>query len=282
LAADKLLGSSSSSLDEDVLLWPHDADNWRAAVPRARGVCPKPHWDDEMAASLASRLIGETVLVTGATGGLGRAVVQWLEDKVGVPALRLARRLPPGEDEKKYAIVGDLTDTEALLSNPVLKDRQISTIFHLAGSLKDATVARLDRESFSSPISPKARGLVALRRAAKTWGTKKIVAFSSTTSLFGFGGQTNYSAANSLLDAYADFDDAKPSVLSLHWGPWGEAGMAAEPKAMDFATRLGDLPLSTREALRCLGLALNGGSRFAAFKIQDWSKSPWRSLAVSN
>ena len=39
-----------------------------------------------------------------------------------------------------------------------------STIFHLAGTLKDAMLPSLMYESFSKPIVPKAGGLISLRR----------------------------------------------------------------------------------------------------------------------
>lgn len=48
------------------------------------------------------------------------------------------------------------------------------------------------------------------------------------------------------------------------------------------ALRVGDQPLSTARALRCLGLALGASpSRFAAFSVVDWTRSPWRTLAAT-
>mmetsp|Transcript_4431 Transcript_4431/g.6294 ORF Transcript_4431/g.6294 Transcript_4431/m.6294 type:complete len:256 (-) Transcript_4431:249-1016(-) len=150
----------------------------------------------------------------------------------------------------------------------------------------------MNQSTFCAPIVPKAHGLVAIRKLAakRNWGTKCIVAYSSTTSLYGFGGQTNYAAANAFLDAFADFSDdllplaGAPPVLAIHWGPWAEAGMAAVgTKANDHALRVGDKPLSTAEALRCLGKILDSGltsARYAIFKVDDWSKSPWKSLAA--
>ena len=53
--------------------------------------------------------------------------------------------------------------------------------------------------------------------------------FSSVAALLGGGGQTNYSAANSALDALAKLRRQHAQLASsVQWGPWGEVGMAAD------------------------------------------------------
>jgi surfactin synthase thioesterase subunit len=84
---------------------------------------------------------------------------------------------------------------------------------------------------------PKCGGLVSLMRAAEAlqWPLRWILGFSSTSSLFGYAGQSNYCAANAMIDQLASFGaggvlpmgDRPPCrVLAVNWGPWGEAGMA--------------------------------------------------------
>ena len=155
------------------------------------------------------------ILITGASGGLGVALIDWLVDMAQIFASRLILVVRNGRAASRFdswnvrprirvaKLLHCLDDLEAAKLPPC------STIFHLAGTLKDAMLPSLMYESFSKPIVPKAGGLISLRRLSSdsNWPVRSLVAYSSTTSLYGFGGQTNYAAANSILDAAADFGD---------------------------------------------------------------------------
>eukprot|EP01052_Picozoa_sp_SAG31_P018907 SAG31_NODE_1358_length_8643_cov_11.893375_3_plen_267_part_00 len=144
-------------------------------------------------------------------------------------------------------------------------------------------------------IQPKASGLLNLLElvAERGWELDWLVAFSSTSSLGGYAGQANYAAANALLDAFAAFHHLQshttPPLLVMNWGPWGEAGMAAEgTKAHALSIANGEMPLSTADGLCCLATALarsirsnfghgrtaSSGTQFAGCDCQ-WDKTPW-------
>ena len=284
------LGSQDDAHEEDVLLarsedGPVFDAQWRVSAPRARPRCAAAAFagEEREAVSIASFAPrGRAVLVTGASGGLGKALVAWLKKEVGVAPSQLVllgRSACCSGDGERTAVVRDLSleqlrDCDAL-RNEQLPGGRVGCIFHLAGALQDGTLGSLDKAQFNAVIAPKAAAVVALRALAceRKWRTKCLVAYSSTTSLYGFGGQTNYAAANALLDALADWgeDDADeedsareppPPVLSVQWGPWLEAGMAAAgTKAHDLALRTGDASLPTRDALKALATALAANPR---------------------
>jgi len=146
--------------------------------------------------------------------------------------------------------------------------------------------------------APKCGIAMALLRVASElqWPVQWLVGFSSTSSLFGYAGQTNYCAANSMLDNLATFGAAKVlpegdrppcRIITINWGPWGEAGMAkVGTKAYEAAVREGDTPLSNGIALRCLAAALRTASQAQSAAVQfcacdmEWEKSQWSGLPI--
>jgi len=176
--------------------------------------------------------------------------------------------------------------------------QQVTGIFHLAGVLDDGILSGMTEERFLKVAQPKCSMLTALMHAVVTfqWSVQWIIAFSSTSSLFGYAGQSNYCAANAMLDNFAAFGSAgvlpegdRPPcrVLAINWGPWGEAGMAkVGSKAYAQAVAEGDTPLSTSSALQCLAAALRVAGQAQPAAVQfcacdvDWRKSQWNGLPI--
>jgi len=125
---------------------------------------------------------------------------------------------------------------------------------------------------------------------ALQWPIRWVIGFSSTSSLFGYGGQTNYCTANAVIDHMAAFGHGHElpcRVLAINWGPWGEAGMAKEgTKAHELAMRDGDRPLPTAVALQCLAAALDVAAQPQPVAMQfsvcdvDWERSQWRKIPL--
>jgi len=139
---------------------------------------------------------------------------------------------------------------------------------------------------------PKSGALLAILHTAKAllWPIRWVIGFSSTSSLFGYGGQTNYCAANAVIDHMAAFGHGHEMpcrVLAINWGPWGEAGMAKQgTKAHELAIRDGDRPLQTAVALQCLAAALDMAAQPQPAAMQlcvcdvDWERTQWRKLSL--
>lgn len=245
-------------------------------------------------------------LLTGATGGLGSALVAWLIHDQGLDPSQLVLLRRSGSS----SLAGDLAkcrvvevskphDLEVLLSSTLRDLAKVTGIFHLAGVLDDGILSGMTEERMHKVALPKCGMLTALMKAAGElkWPLQWVLGYSSTSSLFGYAGQTNYCAANALLDHYASFG-ARPErlpegdrplcrVIAVNWGPWGEAGMAkVGTKAYEQAVKEGDTPLSTAVALRCLGAALRAATQAQPSALQfcacdvNWPQSQWSDLPV--
>ncbi|MEV3875251.1 SDR family NAD(P)-dependent oxidoreductase, partial [Streptomyces sp. NPDC049906] len=179
-----------------------------------------------------------TVLVTGATGTLGRLLARHLVAAHGVRHLLLAGRrgetaagipeLVAELTERGAAVTVaacDVTDRAALdaLLATVPDAHPLTAVVHAAGVLDDATVTGLTPDRLDRVLGPKADAALALHRATRDRDLAAFVLFSSGAALFGGAGQANYAAANAVLDALAVERRAEglPGV-SIGWGLWEE------------------------------------------------------------
>ncbi|MBO9998157.1 MAG: type I polyketide synthase [Cyanobacteria bacterium SID2] len=184
-----------------------------------------------------------TYLITGAFGGLGLQLAQWLVDR-GVRHLALLGRRSPSPKaeallqqweargveidrlQADVAVDDDVASVFATLKNtaPPLKG-----IFHLAGVLDDGVLLQQRWERFEKVLQPKVAGAWNLHRYTESIDLETFVVFSSAASILGSPGQGNYAAANAFLDGLVSLRrDRGLPALSVQWGPWAESGMAAK------------------------------------------------------
>jgi len=253
-----------------------------------------------------------TYLITGGSGGMGGPLVAWLLHEQGVPPHNLvliSRKGGASVHAGVRTVAADLSSASALASCDELADlTRVDGIFHLAGLLDDGLISNMDAERLHSVVAPKAGILLLLDLcASRGWAVPWIVVASSTSSLLGYAGQSNYCAANSLLDHMATFGlpslpnmpanaaSQQPRILTLNFGPWGEVGMAREgTKAHQLSLQSGELPMASFAALGCIADALRRlqampmcdsdvgrrplcrGMQFAVADV-EWWRSPWPS-----
>jgi hypothetical protein len=69
--------------------------------------------------------------------------------------------------------------------------------------------------------------------------TQFVVFFSSIASVYGNRGQSDYAAANSVMDRYAEAlkNKIKGKVLAINWGPWKGAGMVSATLEKEYEKR---------------------------------------------
>ena len=259
-------------------------------------------------------------LITGGTGGVGGALIAWLLYEQNVPAenvILISRRDFTSPHEGVRTVKADVSSAAALSQSAELCALDdIGGIFHLAGVLDDGLLVNMTSERLKKAVAPKAGVLSLLELCqAQRWQPRWLVAASSTSSLLGYAGQSNYCAANGLLDHLATFGlprhlrqrahgdaPSAPHVLTLNFGPWGEVGMAREgTKAHQLSLQSGELPMASSAAISCIAEALRqlragvasaelGGTGTRApheplggtnlqFAVADveWWRSPWPS-----
>jgi acyl transferase domain-containing protein/thioesterase domain-containing protein len=100
---------------------------------------------------------------------------------------------------------------------------RIHGAFHTAGVLDDAPIAAKSAESIRRVLDPKAGGAQVLHELLPPGELDFFAVFSSTSVYVGPAGQVDYVAANAFLDSLAA---SRPDGLSIHWGVWGDKGMA--------------------------------------------------------
>ncbi|WP_456243466.1 type I polyketide synthase [Streptomyces mesophilus] len=222
---------------------------------------------------------GGTVLVTGATGGVGSIVARHLVAEHGVRSLLLASRSgPDAEGADRLAadlraagaqvrvVACDVADRDAVarLLACVPGDHPLTAVVHAAGVLADGTLETLTSHSIGQALAAKAGGALHLHELTRGHALSAFIQFSAYAGQIGNGGQAAYTAANTFLDALAvqRRADGLPA-RSLAWGWWSESGgMADELAAADLSRlrRLGIAPMTNADALALFDAAYAHGS----------------------
>jgi acyl transferase domain-containing protein/thioesterase domain-containing protein/NADP-dependent 3-hydroxy acid dehydrogenase YdfG/acyl carrier protein len=215
-----------------------------------------------------------TVLITGGTGALGSLLARHLVATHGVRRLMLLSRsgpAAPGADALRAELEAAGASVEILAVDVGAREQlaaaiasipaahPLGSVFHTAGVLADGALASLAPADFDRVFGPKLDAARHLHELTAGLELEHFVLFSSASGLLGSAGQANYAAANAYLDALAAQRRAAGlPALSLAWGPWAEAGMAARLSAEDRRRlrRAGTPPLSPEEGLALLDLAL--------------------------
>eukprot|EP00811_Abedinium_folium_P010613 NODE_1981_length_2318_cov_14.097216.p1 GENE.NODE_1981_length_2318_cov_14.097216~~NODE_1981_length_2318_cov_14.097216.p1 ORF type:complete len:619 (-),score=152.64 NODE_1981_length_2318_cov_14.097216:363-2219(-) len=239
------------------------------------------------------------IAITGGNGSLGLIFGQWLLDMAtrqsapcGYASLTihfLSRSMKLSDNnlklwkgiETKAAALGvavehrsvdfgkqEVVDTYIESLSPNLRG-----IIHSAGVLQDGMLGNQTWERFEQVFNSKHRPAMYIHDALERIENPRfefLWVFSSGAT-YGNMGQTNYSASNGALDALARHRRAmgKPCI-SMQWGAWGEAGMAANMDPVLVAKmQASPMPMfSTKDGLRGLEEGLTTGLPvFATFAI---------------
>ncbi|WP_245801760.1 type I polyketide synthase [Chitinophaga sancti] len=147
--------------------------------------------------------------------------------------------------EKNGALVTyrslDLRNEQALsqLITQVYKDYGcIDGVVHGAGLLEDKLFQQKTSESFERVYTTKVTPLRILAEQLRP-DVQFVIFFSSVASAYGNRGQTDYAAANSVMDRYAWElrNTIKGKVTAINWGPWKGTGMVSPALEREYERR---------------------------------------------
>ena len=224
-------------------------------------------------------------LVTGGLSGLGLRVAEWLADRKAGRLVLIGRR---GATLEAAAVIDrirsggtavvaetvDVTDEIALaglLTRLRTEGPPFRGVVHCAGVIDDAGLLQQDVNKLSRVLAPKVRGGWLLDRLTRVDALGFFVMFASVAGVLGSAGQSNHAAANAVLDQLAqERRNRGLCALSIDWGAWAEAGVAANRGLGEVLPVSGLKVLTPAEGMAALERLLQGGATQVSVLRMDW------------
>ncbi|MBE6927018.1 MAG: SDR family NAD(P)-dependent oxidoreductase [Ruminococcaceae bacterium] len=129
----------------------------------------------------------------------------------------------------RSADVCDEKAMEAIVNEMIADYGSITGLIHCAGVAGDGFIINKSYDTFRNVTLPKTLGTKILDSLLGEMDLRVCVLFSSMTSLMGSAGQSDYTAANAYLDAYAARRKLlNRQITALNWPAWKETGMAVD------------------------------------------------------
>lgn len=115
---------------------------------------------------------------------------------------------------------------------------RLDGVVHGAGLLEDKLFNHKTTESFERVFATKVTPVRVLAEQLRP-DTQFVMLFSSVASVYGNKGQTDYAAANSVMDKYARALQRKlvGKVTVINWGPWKGTGMVTPALEKEYERR---------------------------------------------
>ncbi len=221
-------------------------------------------------------------LITGGLGGIGIEIAKYLSGQNRVKLALIGRTGLPTretwsetvkEESKEAGKIRSLLEIEqkgsevlvlsADVSNPDQMEKAVSGVrenfgsidgvIHCAGIAGQGFIFRKNDGDFINVLKPKVQGAWILDQITRRDDPDFFILSSSLTALTGAPGQSDYTAANSFLDAFSDFRNKEGGkTLSINWPPWKETGMA-----FDWGVDQTGYAVKTRDATSALNKLLS-------------------------
>ncbi|MCV7344817.1 type I polyketide synthase [Mycolicibacterium rhodesiae] len=228
-------------------------------------------------------------LVTGGLGALGLHTASYLAQLGAGDIVLTSRRAPDAEAQQAIdgiaerfhcrihvfaADVGAESEVVELLDRIRAELPPLAGVAHLAGVLDDALLPQQDLGRFRTTLGPKAYGAHHLHRLTKDDDLEFFILYSSASAVLGSPAQSNYAAANALLDGLVAHRRAQGlPATAVNFGPWGQGGMASSQAAVANLSAQGMMPLEPSAALAALGEAIRQGAAQATVLKANWQRT---------
>ncbi|MBU2759588.1 SDR family NAD(P)-dependent oxidoreductase [Acidithiobacillus sulfurivorans] len=222
-------------------------------------------------AALRLQLNGEAAyLITGGLGGFGLATAQRLVERGAKKLVLVSRSGQP--DPAADLILNDLRapgvqvhawscdvreapQVQVLIQRITREVGPLHGIIHAAAVIEDALAQNLGAELMDKVIQPKVAGAWNLHQASLHQPLEFFVLYSSMTTVLGNPGQAHYVAANSWMEAFAQWRRQQGlAALAILWGAIADVGyLTRHEKTRDLLQqRLGGAALTASTALDVL------------------------------
>jgi Dehydrogenases with different specificities (related to short-chain alcohol dehydrogenases) len=263
-----------------------DQLSWRSGVryvARLTSATRSARRDD----NIISISTGKTYLITGGLGALGLEVARWLVGQGARYLVLIGRKSPSAralrsiEELERAGVrvtvirvdVTEKTDLAQAFETVQSTHPPLGGIVHGAGVLDDGILLQQTWTRFAAVLAPKVAGAWNLHNLTQNLPLDFLVFFSSMASLLGTPGQGNYAAANAFLDGLAHHRRTRGlPALSVNWGPWASAGMAAsqDDRRQQRRAAQGIETITPEEGTQVLGSLLGHASAQIGVLPVDW------------
>ncbi|MBF0395461.1 MAG: SDR family NAD(P)-dependent oxidoreductase, partial [Desulfobacterales bacterium] len=167
------------------------------------------------------------------------------------------------------ADAADLTQMEKAVKEAKSNFGAINGAVHSAIVLKDSSLSNMDEETFRMAMSPKVSGSIVLYKVLESEPLDFMMFFSSAQSFFSNHGQSNYAAACTFKDAFANYISGMKSwnVKIINWGYFGEIGVVSNDLYNKNLASQGVISIKPFEYIEAVSRILNSSERqVVAFK----------------
>lgn len=208
--------------------------------------------DTESEAASSQRFQGQTVIVTGAAGGIGRATAERILAEGGrvvatdISTERLEDLAKSAATDQLVTVTADLTDPEAVQSVLDAAGERIDALANVAGINDDfSAIHEVSDEMWAKIFAVNVDGLVRLTRAVTdkmlAAGTGSIVHVTSEAGLRGAASGVAYTASKHAVIGITKsmaFMYAKSGIRTNAVAPGGVAtGIPMQPKIAEFGSK---------------------------------------------